>query len=298
MLDSHLDEVAFMVQSISRDGRLAFVPLGSWWGHVLPGQRVLVMTHDGERVPAVVGAKPPHFLEAGERKRVQELDEMMLDVGASSEAEVDGLGIRVGDPVVPDSPFREMSVPGVLSAKAFDNRAGVGLMCETLRQLAEIDHPNTVIGVGAVQEELGCRGAGTASHLAEPDVAVVLECAPADDMPGTATRQAVLGKGPQVRWFDPTAVSSRRLVRHVEQIASQNEIPIQLAVRRTGGTDASTIHRSGAGVPTVVISVPARYIHTHVSLLQWSDYVAASRLIASVITSLDADAVAALTRFD
>ena len=206
--------------------------------------------------------------------------------------------MRIGDPVVPHSEFVETAVDGVMSCKAFDNRAGVGLMCETLRALADRDHPNTVIGVAAVQEEVGCRGAVTASVMTRPDVAIVLECAPADDLPGFTERQAVLGGGPQVRFFDPTAISNRRLVHLVRDTAESIGVPIQLAVRRTGGTNASSIHRSGSGVPTVVVGVPARYIHTHVGLLQWRDYRSALQLVIELVMRLDSPTVEKLIHFE
>jgi len=128
-------------------------------------------------------------------------------------------------------------------------------------------------------------------------VALVLECTPADDLPGQSERQAVLGRGPQVRLFDPTALPNRRLVRIVESVAERLDIEIQLAVRRTGGTDAGAIHRSREGVPTVVVGVPARYIHSHASLLHWQDYLAARRLVLDVILRLDGPCVEELTRF-
>lgn len=296
-IDSHLDEVAFLVQAVTRDGLLALVPLGAWWGHVLLGQRVEVLVEHG-RVPGVIGSKPPHFLSADERGTVLPVEAMFVDVGASDRDTVVGLGIRVGDPVVPASSFVELAVPGVVSGKAFDDRVGVALMCETVLALAGREHPNTVIGVGAVQEEVGARGAGTASALARPDVAIVLECTPADDLPGRTERQAVLGGGPQVRHFDPTAISSRRLVRLVEEVARDRGTPVQMAVRRTGGTDAQRIHVHGAGVPTVVIGVPARSIHSHVSLLQVADYRAALELVVELVVRLDAARVAELVRFD
>lgn len=296
-LDCHMDEVAFMVQSVTDEGRLSFVPLGGWWGHVLLGQRVDVIA-EGRRVPGVIGSTPPHFLGAEERKRVIELDQMYVDVGASRREEVEGLGIRPGDPVLPVAEFREMAVDGIVSGKALDNRLGVALMCEVLRSLADGEHPNTVVGIAAVQEEVGLRGAGTASELARPDVGVVLECAPADDIPGQEQRQGVLGGGPQVRLFDPTAISNRRLVRFVERTAADLGVAIQLAVRRSGGTDAGAIHRSGSGVPTVVIAVPARYIHSHVSLFHWNDFVAARTLTVALARRLDAAVVEELTRFE
>ncbi|MFQ5654899.1 MAG: M42 family metallopeptidase, partial [Planctomycetota bacterium] len=192
ILDAHLDEVGFMVRSISREGRVRFVPLGGWWGHVLLAQRVEIIT-DGGKVPGVIASKPPHFLSSEERGKVLPLDSMTIDVGASTRDEVEELGVRTGDCIVPVAEFREMALSGLLSSKAFDDRAGVGVMVETLLALKDRAHPNTVVGVGAVQEEVGCRGAGTASELSRPDVAIILEGTPADDLPGSDEPQAALG---------------------------------------------------------------------------------------------------------
>jgi endoglucanase len=296
VLDSHLDEVAFMVQSIAEDGTVVLVPLGGWWGHVLLGQRVEILA-EGGRIPGVIGSKPPHFLAPAERDKVLKPEAMYIDVGASTREQAVTLGIRVGDAIVPDADFRDMAVDGVVSGKAFDNRSGVALMCEAMTALGQRQHPNTVIGVGAVQEELGGRGAGTAAKLARPDVALVLECSPADDLPGQKDRQAALGHGPQIRHFDPTAISNRRLVRFVEQVARDAGIDVQMAVRRSGGTDAGQIHRSHDGVPTVVIAVPARYIHSHVSLLRMEDYRAALDLVIELVMKLDASRVQEFTDF-
>jgi len=297
VLDSHLDEVGFMVQSVSEDGTLRLVPLGGWWGHVLLGQRVDVMA-ESARVAGVIGSKPPHFLDPDERERVIKPDAMFIDIGASDRAGALATGVRVGDLVVPHAEFMRLAVPGVVSGKALDNRAGVALMCEALVALAGREHPNTVVGVGAVQEELGGRGAGTAAEIARPDVALVLECTPADDVPAGRVRQAALGGGPQIRHFDPTAVSNRRLVRFVESVAAELGIAVQMAVRASGGTDAQTIHRFREGVPTVVIGVPARYIHSHVALLQMEDYRAAARLVVELVVRMHAERVASFTRYE
>ncbi len=297
LLASHLDEVAFLVQSIARDGTLALASLGGWWSHVLLGQRVDVLAEAGRR-PGVIAAKPPHHLGEAERKQLVPVESMYVDLGASSRAEVEALGVRVGDPVVPASPFVDFAVPGVVSGKAFDNRAGVTLMCEALLALVGRSHPNTVVGLATVQEEVGSRGAATAMSLARPDVALVLECTPADDFPGQADPQARLGGGPQIRFSDPTALGNRRLVRLLEGLAREHGIPIQLAVRRTGGTDAGAIHRSADGVPTAVVGVPARYIHSHVALLQLDDQAAALALVLAAIERLDAACVAGLSLFE
>lgn len=297
VVDGHMDEVGFMVQSVTDAGNLKFIALGGWWGHVLLAQRVLVLTETGERIPGVIGSRPPHFLAASERRKVQEIDSMYIDIGAGSRDEAESFGVRVGDAVVPATEFREMANPDVLSCKAFDNRVGIGVMCELMNSLREKAHPNTVIGTGAVQEEVGCRGAMTSSELSRPDVAIILEGTPADDTPGFTERQGKLGCGPQIRIVDPTALSSKRLVRLVERVASQEKIPIQLAVRKGGGTDASVIHKHGVGVPTVVIGVPARYIHTHVSLIHWRDYAATHSLVLALVERLDEKTVKGLVDF-
>jgi endoglucanase len=296
VLDSHLDEVGFLVHSIDDGGRLSLVALGTWWSHVLLGQRVDVLT-DAGRVAGVIGATPPHFLSADARKSVLGLDDMYVDVGACERSQVEALGVQVGDPVVPHTRFRKMGVDGVVSGKAFDDRVGVSVMCEVMLGLRDRDHPNTVIGVGAVQEELGSRGAGTAADVARPDVAIVLEGTPADDVPGHSARQGVMGRGPQIRLFDPTAVANRRLARFVRDVAGELDIDVQIAVRRTGGTDAATIHRSRSGVPAVVIGVPVRYIHSHVSLVDLRDLAAARRLVLDLVVRLDAPRAATFTRF-
>jgi endoglucanase len=296
VLDGHLDEVGFMVRAITDDGMLKFLALGGWWAHVLLGQRVEVVT-ERARVPGVIGSKPPHFLSKNERRSLLELDDMYIDVGAGSAKEAAVLGIQIGDPVVPQGTFQELGTGDILSSKAFDNRVGIGLLCETLHALRDASHPNTVVAVGAVQEEIGCRGAGTASELARPDVALILEGSPADDIPGCKERQTALGKGPQVRLYDPTAISNRNLVRFVRKVAAEAAIPIQPAVRQTGGTDAKAIHLHGSGVPTVVIGVPARYIHSHVSLIHWRDYVATRDLLLELVLRMDAGTVEGFTDY-
>ncbi|MCZ6786964.1 MAG: M42 family metallopeptidase [Planctomycetota bacterium] len=295
VLDAHMDEVAFLVQSVLTDGFLRFVTLGGWWPHVLLGHRVDVVTANG-KIPGVIGSKPPHFLTAEERKKVLKIEDMYIDVGARSVKDAERLGIALGDPIVPRGVFEEMADADLLTSKAFDDRAGIGVMCEVLRGLTG-DHPSTVIGVGTVQEEVGIRGAGTAAELARPDVAIALECTGADDIPGFDVRQAVLGDGPQIRVFDPTALFNRKLVRLATDVARENGITHQMAVRRTGGTDAARIERHATGVPTVVISVPARYIHSHTSVISWKDYVGTVDLVKALVGRLDAETVAGLTDF-
>ena len=300
MVAAHMDEIGFMVQSIRNDGLIKFVPLGSWRPNTLLAQRMRILTRKGTEIVGVIGAKAPHMLTEEERKRVVPLDEMCMDVGASSQDEVENhFGIQVGDSIVPDSPFTPLYNPDFLMCKAFDDRVGLALGVQALQEIKEIDHPNSIFCVGTVQEELGARGAQTVANHVNPDAAIVLEGAPADDFLGIPEdeRQAVLGKGVQIRLFDPTAIMNRQFVQYVTETAKEANIPHQVAVRKSGGTDAKAIHLSGIGVPTLVLGVPARYIHTHNSIIHIDDYLSTLELLVKLLQRLDSVTVEGFTTF-
>jgi endoglucanase len=301
LLAAHMDEVGFMVQAITSSGRIKFVPLGGWWAHTLPSMRVRILTQSGNKVVGVIGAKPPHFLSDAERDRLQKLDDMFIDVGASSGAQVrEQFGIELGDSIVPDTSFTPMHNPDMLLGKGFDNRAGMALLIHAIKMLKPEEHPNRVWAVATVQEEVGVRGAQTAVSTIVPDVAVVLEGAPADDLPGIAEdeRQGVLGGGVQIRIMDPTAIMNRKLVNYVTELAGRHGIKHQVTVRRSGGTDARAIQMHGRGIPTVVLSVPARYIHTQNGIINLEDYLSTLDLASRLLRSLDSAAAADLASFD
>lgn len=295
LLDSHVDEVGFIVQRVTPAGHVRFLPLGSWWPHTLLAQRVRIRTARG-KVPGVIGARPPHLLKPAERERVLDFGDLYVDVGATSFDEaVEGLGVRPGCPIAPDAPFGTLANPRLLTAKAFDNRVGVALVTEALERLAA--HPNTVIGAGSVQEEIGLRGARAVAELVRPDVAIVLEGPYADDAPPAerAAMQCRVGGGVHVRLYDPTMVTNPRLGELAVETARAHGIPHQVAVWAAGGTDAGAIHQSGAGVPSIVLGVPVRYIHSHVSMMHLDDYEAALSLLLHLVAALDRAAVAWIT---
>ena len=300
MLAAHMDEVGFLVQNITKAGLIKFAPLGGWWPHTLLAQRVRIRIRDGSEIIGVIGAKPPHLLDKGERDKMVTLEEMFIDVGARDEAEVrDLFGIRLGDSIVPDSPFTPLHNPGFILCKAFDNRVGMALLIQVVQVMEKVAHPNTVYAVGTVQEEVGVRGAHTAVSSFDPDVAIVLEGAPADDIPGIAEedRQGELGKGVQIRLFDPTAIMNRQFAKYAMGVAEENSIAHQIAVRRSGGTDAKVIQLHGTGVPTIVLGVPARYIHTHNSIIYIDDYLSALELVFKLLEGLDLGTVEGFTLF-
>jgi len=300
MLTGHMDEVAFRVQNITPDGFIQFVTLGGWWSHTLLAQRVEVRARDGRKILGVVSSTPPHFLPELERQRVLPIEKMFIDVGAKSRDDLErNMGIKMGDPIVPLTKFSQMDDHNLLMAKAFDNRVGMACAIQATQLLARDEHPNTLIACGTVQEEVGVRGATTAAVQAQPDVVIVLEGTPADDTPGFSrfSSQGMMGKGVQIRMQDPTAIMNPALVDLCETVAQEEKIPYQLALRSSGGTDARAFHLSGRGVPTIVLGVPSRYIHSHNSMIDIRDYLAMVELSVAIIKKLNQKEVDALTTY-
>ncbi len=300
LLAGHMDEVGFLVQNISPDGFLQLVPVGGWWEHTLLSQRVEILTRSGRKITGVVASRPPHLLPEGQRRQVMTIDQMHVDVGAASrEMAIGEMGISLGDPVAPVSVFTPMARDGHFMAKAFDNRCGMAGVIQAGQLLAAESLPNRLILAGTVQEEVGLRGARTAAVHARPDVAIVLEAPPADDAPGMPRSdcQGRLGGGVQIRMFDPTAIANPRLAALVIEVAEREGIPHQVTVRRSGGTDAGAIHQANEGVPTVVLGVPARYIHSHNAIIDINDHLAMLRLVRALVHALDADTVDGLCRY-
>jgi endoglucanase len=295
MLAGHMDEVGFMVKRVTKEGYLKFLPLGGWWGHVVLGQRVIVKTRKGD-ITGVVGAKPPHELEADERKKVLDLKDMHIDIGATKKFDVEKrLGVRVGDPIVPWSVFEVMGNPKVYLAKAWDDRIGCAIFIETIKRLAKFKHPNTVYGVGTVQEEVGLRGAQTSAALVDPDVAFALEVGIAHDTPGFNTDDVeALGAGPGIYVYDRSMIPNRKLLDLAVDLATKKRIPFHLASVPFGGTDAGRMHLNRIGVPSLVIGVPTRYIHSHIGMIHRSDFDNAVRLVTEMVRVLDKKRVASL----
>lgn len=293
MLAGHLDEVGFLVRSITKEGFIKFLPLGGWWGHVVLGQRLIIKTRKGD-VLGVVGSKPPHELRDEDRKKVLEIKDMYIDVGAASDFDVKKkLDIRPGDPIIPDSSFAVMANPNLLLAKAWDNRIGCALAAETARRLVGQKHPNTLFAVATVQEEVGLRGAKTVSSKVRPDVGICLDVGIAHDTPGTEGDEK-LGGGPLLVIYDATSIPNRRLRDLVIDTAEANKIPLQFEAVERGGTDAGRIHISGEGVPTLSMGVAARYIHSHVSIIDRRDYEMTVKLLVAVVKKLDRKTVEGL----
>lgn len=288
MVAGHLDEIGFMVTRIDKNGFLYFQTIGGWWNQVMLAQRVTVMTKKGN-ITGVIGSKPPHILTPEQRKKPVEIKDMFIDIGASSKEEAEEFGVRPGDSVVPYFEFTQMKNEKMLLAKAWDNRIGCAIAIEVLKQLQNEDHPNTVYGVGTIQEEVGLRGARTSAHLINPDIAFGVDVGIAGDTPGISDKDAdsKLGEGPQIILYDASMISHKGLRDFVIETAEEKNIPFQYASMAGGGTDSGAIHISHDGVPSLSITIATRYIHSHAAMLHRDDFENAVKLIVEVIKKLD-----------
>jgi endoglucanase len=296
VLTAHMDEIGFLVQSVTPDGFLRLVPVGGWPDGVLAAQRLRILARAVKKeFIGIVAALPPHQGGA----QAASVDKVFVDIGARTAEAVERLGIRPGDPVVPEGPFTALAEPGLYAAKAFDNRVGMAALTLATRALDQSAAPCQLLAVATVQEEVGCRGAVVAARLARPDVVIVLEGPPADDVPGlhSVESQGVLGRGVQVRAYDPTAIMNPRLVDLTLAVAAEQGIPCQLAVRRSGGTDARSFQAHELGLPVIVLGVPARYIHTHNAVIDLEDLQACVDLAVALARRLNSATVAALTQY-
>ena len=293
MLAGHLDEVGFLVKHVTKEGFVKFLPLGGWWGHVVLGQRLVIQTRRGP-VVGVVGSKPPHELRDDDRKKVIEIKDMYIDVGATSDWDVrKKLEIRPGDPILPDSSFTVMANPNLLLAKAWDNRMGCALAAETARRLVGKKHPNTLYAVATVQEEVGLRGAQTSATKIRPDVALALDVGIAHDTPGTEGEEK-LGGGPLNVIYDSSSIPNRHLRDLAIDTGEKLRMPLQFESVERGGTDAGRIHMTGEGVPSLSLGIAARYIHSHVSIIDRRDFDATVKLLVAVVKRLDRKTVESL----
>ncbi len=289
MIAAHMDEIGFMVKYIDEQGFLRFVPIGGWFDQMALGQRVLVHTRDGGRLTGVIGAKPPHIMDEEERKKVVKIKDMFIDLGAKDAADAGALGVEIGSPVTLDRSLAPMA-NDLVTGKSFDDRAGVVTMVAALRRLRGKDAPATIYAVGTVQEEVGLKGARTSAFGLEPDVALISEVTIPGDHPGVTKEQrhVTMGKGPVITVVDADGrgvIVPRRVIDWLRASAEKASLPYQLDVGSGGTTDATAVHLTKTGIPSGVISVPTRYIHSPIEVLSLSDIDQAAELIAQAVLS-------------
>ena len=297
MLDAHMDELGGMVRRVTPTGFLSMQMLGGWLDQALPDQRWIILGSKGP-VHAVTGIRDVHVVPPEERTRVFARDTLYLDVGARSAAEVAALGLKPGDPVVPDAPF--VALPGGrYLGKAWDDRIGCAVVIEALRRLRASGHPNQLFVAATVQEEIGLRGARTAADVIKPDIGIAIEGGITGDSPGRNPEetQAVLGGGPGLFLYDSSTLPNRRLVALVDEVAAAGRIPLQHDLVQGYGDDSAAIQATAGGVPTVNLIVPARYTHAHNGIVDRADFDRMVDLVVALIARLDTATVTRLRDF-
>ncbi|WP_144781012.1 M42 family metallopeptidase [Macrococcoides caseolyticum] len=283
MIAAHMDEVGFMVTHITDNGMLKFTSLGGWPEDVLQAQRMKVLTRDGKEYTGIIGSLPKHFRIGNEG--TPQISDMMLDIGAEDREMVNAMGIAPGDTIVPEVEFKQLTDNRFL-CKAWDNRYGCTIIIDVMERLKDIALPFDLYIGANVQEEVGLRGAGPAANMIQPDVALVVDCSPANDMMGSSSDNGRLGAGTLLRIIDRTMILKPSFKTLIQETYEANNINYQY-YQSPGGTDGGQIHISNEGVPTAVVGVPARYIHSNHTIFDIRDYEAAREGVLALLDRLD-----------
>ena len=294
MVAGHMDEVGFMVTTITEEGYVKFTPAGGWWSQVMLAQQMTITTNAGKEIRAVIGAKAPHILTPEEKKKPVEMDKMYLDLGVENKEEASKLGIKPGDMITPYIEYQELSNKKYLLGKAWDNRIGCAAAIEVLENIQNKKHENIYYGVGTVQEEVGLRGAKTSAYKIEPDIGIALDTTIAYDFPG-GSKNTVLGKGVGIMFKDSSMVGHKGLRDYVVSLCESEKIPYQLTYLERGGTDGGSIHMTANGAPSIALCLPVRYLHSHTSIVHKDDYDAMIKLVTVLVEKLDRDTVNKIT---
>ena len=282
MVCAHMDEIGFMVKHIDDKGFIRFTPIGGWFSQIALGQRVILHGSKG-KVYGVIGCKPPHVMKDEERKMAMEFRDMFIDVGAESRDDVLAMGIEIGTPITIDRELVKMG--NRVTGEALDDRAGLAVMIEALKRTKS---DATIYAVATVQEEVGLKGARVSAFAIEPNVALALDVCVATDFPGAeSTHMDIkLGKGPAITIVDASGrglIATKNVVRWLKETAEKNDIPYQLEVAEGGTTDATAIQLTKAGIPSGVVSIPARYIHSPVEVVDMRDMENSANLVAKAL---------------
>jgi tetrahedral aminopeptidase len=284
LVAAHMDEVGLMIVDYDSDGSLRFEPVGGPSERLLLGKPVLVGPH---RLPGVIGAAPVHLLGSERLENMVRTSQMRIDIGAGSQ-EAARRQVTLGERATFATEFAVLE--GALRGKALDDRLGCASLASLLRGGP---YPVELHAAFTVQEEVGLRGARVAGYASEPQASIALDCTPSNDLPDSRGREntqynARLGQGPVIYLADAHTISDRRLVDYLCRLAEDAKITYQIRQPGGGGTDASAIQRTRAGVPVVSLSVPGRYLHGPAALARRDDWENTFRLLALAVERYEA----------
>lgn len=276
ILSAHMDEVGFIVSGHTEKGFIKFKAVGGIDDRILPGKKVVI---GKKKLGGVIGIKPIHQQEREEREKISKIKNLYIDIGADSKEEAEKFA-PLGEFIAFDSDFIQLGEE-CIKAKALDDRVGCAVLIEALKHSYDFD----LYACFTVQEEVGLRGAQVAAYNVMPDVALIIEGTTCADVPDVEKHDysTILGNGAALTIMDRTCYCDRELVQYLYGVAVQNNIKVQYKQTTTGGNDAGQIQRTGTGVKTASISVPCRYIHSPVSVMDIRDYEAVERLTIAAL---------------
>ena len=289
MIAAHMDEIGLMAKYVDDEGFVRFAKVGGWFDQTLVNQRVLLHTDKGV-VAGIIGSKPVHVMENEEKKKAIQAKDMFIDVGASSKDDATSMGIEPGVAISIDQKLVGLA-NDMVTGKAFDDRAGGAVLITALQRMAGMGIEPTVMGVFTVQEEVGLKGAKTSAFGLNPDVAIAIDTCIPGDHPGIKRTDSAIevGKGPVITVMDAGGrgvITHPKVLEWLRETAKAKGIPYQMDVTEKGTTDASAISLTREGIPSGVVSVAARYIHTPVELLSLRDLEKAASLVVEGMKSV------------
>ncbi|MEL6674048.1 MAG: M42 family metallopeptidase [Bacteroidota bacterium] len=281
MAAAHMDEIAFIITHIDDQGFARFHTLGGFDPKTLTAQRVIV--HGKEDVVGVMGSKPIHIMTPAERNKAPKINDYFIDFGMSGE-EVKAL-VSVGDKVTRERDM--LTIGNTVSTKSLDNRVAVFILIEALKKMGQPAYD--FYPVFTVQEEIGLRGATTATRQVNPDFGFGLDTTIANDLPGAGDHEMItrLGKGTAIKVMDSSVVSDTRMVRFMEEVADRHNITYQKEILTAGGTDTGPLQRAGDGAIAGCISIPTRHIHSVVEMCHKEDIQASIDLLTRCVEEMD-----------
>lgn len=288
MICAHMDEVGFMVRSITREGAVEVIPIGNVRMLARFMQPVRITTQHGKKIHGLLDAE----LHGSEARN------LCVDIGATSAEEVNQCGVRIGDRVTYTSDFKVLSPESRIMGKAFDDRLGCFLLIELMYAMRNVELDAEIWLVASSSEEVGMRGGKTAAHMIQPDLALILDTACwSKNFDYGAANHRQIGQGPMLVMYDKTLIPSPRLLNFIQDIALQNSIPLQTDMFSNGGTDGGSVHLCGNGIPTAVLGAPTRHGHCAASIADLRDIEQTKQLLVAIIHQLNADTLHYLTDF-
>lgn len=290
MLAAHMDEIGLIIKYIDEKGFLNFEKIGGIPPRNLFSQPVQVHGKKGP-IPGLVYTKPPETPE--EATKIPDIKDFFIDIGARNRTEAEKLGIHIGDSITFEKSFKQLGNGTLIASKAFDDRVGIAVIIQTMKNLTTQTLQAHVYGVADVQEEVGCRGAQVAAYKIAPDMAIAIDVTIAGDIPGVPEKDQVtkLGAGPAIKIMDSTAgqlglIAHQKVRELLQSTAEEEKIPYQMEVLPRGSTDAATIHLTREGVPSGVISIPTRYVHSY-EVIDLNDVANATKLLTATIKKVN-----------